>query len=172
MPQKKIQLGFFLRKSQQVWEMHWSLLRGKPNCPMVTGYYIPGQREIAGLPKKSGQTEINVYGGEELPLLLLKKQSCSEDFSVRLFCLPLLIRRTLTTSTDMKVSLAFHVCRVLPSLPVCSAASRTAPPPNYPQEHPHATLLHLCILSQCNVVIPSQTATWTSFGPKASMKNH
>lgn len=30
--------------------------------------------------KKSGQTKINVYGGEELPLLLLEKQSCSEDF--------------------------------------------------------------------------------------------
>lgn len=107
--------------------------------------------------EKSGQTEINAYGGEELSLLLLKKQSHSEDFSVRLFCLPLFIIRTLTTSTDMKVSLVFHACRVLPSLSV--QLPHTAPSPNYPQEHPHATLLHLCILSQCDVVTPSQTAT-------------
>lgn len=106
--------------------------------------------------KKSGQTKINVYGGEELPLLLLEKESCSEDFSVRLFCLPLFIRRTLTISRQESV---LSVSRLQSaSLPVCSAASPAASSPNYPQEHPHATLLHLCILSQCNV-IPSQTAT-------------
>lgn len=47
---------------------------------MVTGYYIPGQREIAGLPKESGQTEINVYGGGRAPLTALKEKKLFRRF--------------------------------------------------------------------------------------------
>lgn len=45
--------------------MHWSLLREKSKCPVVTGYYMPGQKEVGCLPTKmkSSQIKINVYGG-------------------------------------------------------------------------------------------------------------
>lgn len=119
--------------------------------------------------KQSGQAKINVHGEEELPLLLLKKQRCSEGSSVRLL-FAFIHYKGCYNQHRHEMPLVFHVCRVLPS--PCVQLPHTQFPlqiiPRTSSQHP-ITSLHFESMWCCNTVPDSN---WTSFGPKASMKNH
>lgn len=117
---------------------------------MVTGCYVPEQRLHACLHKEKWSNQNKCALGGRAPLTALEETKLFRRFLSETILFAFIHHKDSYNQHrhGSVISISFMQSA---SLPTCSASSHKAPSPNYPQEHPHATLLHLCILSQCDM---------------------
>lgn len=146
--------------------MHWSLLREKRKCPLVTGYYMPGQRDwMPSHNMKKSQIKINVYGRSwRTPLTALKEKKLLRRLLSKTILFTFILNKgSSIQNTHGSIISISHMC---------SSSAFT---------DSHTALLHIIpenILKLAhyifafwdnNVVIVYQIATSNSFGAKPNI---